>query len=73
MNQYRQMPYDQAYTTQFAQQNFLKYAALAEHYERLKIANASNSVAYYHYAELQYFHKSRAIHFKGYFSAASLI
>ncbi|MEW9670542.1 hypothetical protein [Ammoniphilus sp. 3BR4] len=72
MNPYRQqMPYEQGYTVQVAQQNFLKHAALAEHYERLKIANAGNSTAYYRYAELQYYHKSRAIHFKGYFSAAS--
>ena len=56
-----------------AQHNFLKHAALAEHYKRLKIANAGNSSAYYRYAELQYFHKARALHFKGYFSATSIM
>jgi hypothetical protein len=73
MNQSRQMSYDQAYTVQVAQQNFLKHAALAEHYERLKMANASNDSAYYRYAELQYYHKSMALHFKAFFSAMSFI
>lgn len=73
MNPSRQPPYDQVYTIQVAQQFFLKHAALAEHYERLKIANANNDSAYYRYAELQYYHKSRAMHFKGFFSATSLM
>ncbi|RBW68798.1 hypothetical protein [Bacillus taeanensis] len=73
MNYYRQMAYMSSYTTEQAAQNFLKHAALAEHYKRLKTANANDHSAYYRYAELQYYHKSRAIHFKGYFSAASFM
>lgn len=73
MYQNRQIPSYQPLTIEMAQQNFLKHAALAEHYERLKIASADDSAAYYRYAELQYYHKSRAIHFKGYFSAAGFI
>lgn len=38
----------------------------------LKAANANNHEKYYQYAEWKYFHKSRAIHFKSYFSATSL-
>lgn len=71
MYDYRQMP--QTYTVQYAQQNYLQHAALSDHYERLRMASAGNSANYYHYAELQYFHKSRAIHFKGHFHATSAI
>lgn len=71
MYDYRQMP--QQYTIPFAQQSYLQHSALTDHYERLKMSSAGNSTAYYHYAELQYFHKSRAIHFKGYFSATSIM
>jgi hypothetical protein len=70
MNPGRQLP-----TNQFisAQQNFLKHSALEMHYERLKMANANNHSKYYQYAKLQYFHKSRALHYKSYFSATSLM
>jgi len=65
----RQMP--QTYTPEVARQHYLQHAALADHYERLKMASADDHAAYYRYAELQYFHKSRAFHFKGYFSATA--
>ncbi|MEM1505572.1 hypothetical protein RG959_19395 [Domibacillus sp. 8LH] len=68
-----QLSSEQLNTIRFAQQNFLKHAALELHYERLKLANASDHQKYYQYAELQYFHKSRALHFKGQFSAASFM
>jgi hypothetical protein len=74
MNQYRQMGYSQQQMdVHEAQFQFLRHAAIAEHYERLKMANADNHDAYYKYAELQYYHKSRAIHYKGRFSAAAFI
>ncbi|WP_221569068.1 hypothetical protein [Alkalihalobacillus sp. TS-13] len=73
MDHYRQMQSQQPKSVQEAQQQFLKHAALAEHYERHKIAYAGNSTAYYKYAELQYFHKSRALYFKSFFSATSLL
>lgn len=63
----------QPYTIPSAQQNYLHHAALTDHYERLKMASAGNSAEYYRYAELQYFNKSRAIHFKAYFSATSMM
>lgn len=69
MYQPQQMPVGQQSTIQSAQQNYLQHAALADHYERQRMINASNSIAYYRYAELQYFHKSRAYFFKGQFSA----
>ncbi|MEW9502163.1 hypothetical protein [Jeotgalibacillus marinus] len=73
MKHWRQMPTDQLNTIQSAQQNFLMHSALDMHYERLKMAYANNHSEYYRYAELQYYHKSRAFHFKSYFSAESLI
>lgn len=68
-----QLSSEQLNTIRFAHKNFLKHAALELHYERLKLANASDHQKYYQYAELQYFHKSRALHFKGQFSAASFM
>lgn len=55
------------------QQEFLENAAFSEHYARLKMENAGNHEAYYRYAELEYYHKSRALHFKGLFSAQSTL
>jgi hypothetical protein len=69
MYQPQQIPYGQQSMIQSAQQNYLHHAALADHYERQRMINASNSIEYYRYAELQYFHKSRAFFFKGQFSA----
>ncbi len=70
---YRQMLVQQPNSVQEAQQNFFQHTALAEHYERQRMAYASNSAMYYKYAELQYFHKSRALYFKSFFSATSLM
>ncbi|WP_408008986.1 hypothetical protein ACJROX_01185 [Pseudalkalibacillus sp. A8] len=69
----RKMQVQQPNSVQEAQQSFLRHAALAEHYERHKMAYANNSTMYYKYAELQYFHKSRALYFKSFFSATSLM
>ncbi|WP_157911789.1 hypothetical protein [Alteribacter populi] len=52
-----------------AQQYYLAHTSAAEHYERLKTANASNSQRYYQYAERQYFHRWRAIFYRQYFKA----
>ncbi|MDF2943486.1 MAG: hypothetical protein K0S01_2344 [Herbinix sp.] len=57
----------------YNQQKFLEHAAFSEHFARQKMANASDDKAYYQYAELEYFHKSRALHYKGLFSAESTI
>jgi hypothetical protein len=54
---------------EYYKQKFQEHAALSEHYARQKMANASNAQAYYRYAELEYFHKSRALHYKGFFMA----
>lgn len=68
-NTENQYMHDQKYY----QQKFLEHAAFAEHFARLKMANASNSQEYYKYAELEYFHKSRALHYKGFFKAESTL
>ncbi|WP_050182897.1 hypothetical protein [Domibacillus robiginosus] len=73
MEHEQQTPNDLFDTIRHAQQNFLKHAALELHYERLKMANAHDHQQYYRYAELQYFHKSKALHFKSQFSAASFM
>lgn len=74
MNTWRQMPLSQQNQAQIvAQQNFLKHAALDLHYERQKMANANNHELYYRYAELQYYHKSRAFYYKSYFSATAFL
>jgi hypothetical protein len=73
MYDYGQMMNTQQMPVQQAQQEFLRHAALAEHYERLKMAHAGNDQAFYKYAELQYFHKSRAHHYKGQFSATAFM
>ncbi|PKM50422.1 MAG: hypothetical protein CVV02_11630 [Firmicutes bacterium HGW-Firmicutes-7] len=57
----------------YYQQKFLEHAAFSEHYARLKMANAANSIDYYRYAELEYFNKSRALHYKGLFKATSTL
>lgn len=57
----------------YYQQKFLQHAAFSEHFARLKMANAGNSQEYYKYAELEYFHKSRALHYKGLFTAESTL
>lgn len=71
------MNYDESfrniYNIQYYQQKFLEHAAFSEHYARVKMANASNHDLYYKYAELEYFHKSRALHYKGLFSAESTL
>jgi len=51
----------------------LEHAAFSEHFARQKMANANNDREYYQFAELEYFHKSRALHYKGLFSAESAI
>jgi len=61
------------YNERYYQQKFLEHAAFSEHYSRLKMANAGNSQEYYRYAELEYFHKSRALHYKGFFHAESTL
>lgn len=58
-----------AYNEEYFKKKFQEHAALSEHYARQKIMNASNSQAYYKYAELEYFHKSRALHYKAFFMA----
>lgn len=58
---------------QFNQQKFLEHAAFAEHFARLKIANADNEGDYYMFAELEYYHRSRALHYKGMFNAVTTI
>lgn len=57
----------------FYHQKFLEHAAFSEHYARQKMATAANATNYYMYAELEYYHKSRAIHYKGLFSAESTL
>jgi len=37
------------------------------------MATAANSQKYYKYAELEYFHKSKALHYKGLFKAESTL
>lgn len=69
MNMFRQYTSGPQYSAQYAQQQYLQHSALTDHYERLRMASAGNSVEYYRYAELQYYHKSRAFHFKAHFSA----
>ncbi|MFS1519253.1 hypothetical protein V1503_22725 [Bacillus sp. SCS-151] len=71
--QYQQMGTTQAQNIASYQQLFMQHAALAEHYTRQMMAFASNSSSYYRYAELVYFHKSRAIRYKGLFSATPFI
>lgn len=61
------------YNLQYYHQKFLEHAAFSEHYARLKMANANNHHLYYRYAELEYYHKSRALHYKGLFSAESTL
>jgi hypothetical protein len=57
----------------YYQQKFLEHASFSEHYARLKMANAGNPTEYYRYAELEYYHRYRTIHYKGLFSAASTV
>ncbi|RKD28859.1 hypothetical protein BET03_07175 [Thermohalobacter berrensis] len=57
----------------YYQEKFLQHAAFSEHYARMKMANADKHDLYYKYAELEYYHKSRAIHYKGLFSAKSTL
>lgn len=66
-------PNQQNTILQYNQQMFLEHAAFAAHFERLKTANAANDVDYYMYAELEYYHRSRAFHYKGLFSASSTV
>lgn len=61
------------YNIRYNQQKFLEHAPFAEHYARMKIVNASNHNLYYRYAELEYFHRSKANHYKGLFSAESTL
>ena len=58
---------------EYYQQKFLEHCSFSEHYKRLKMENASNQTDYYRYAELEYYHRYRAIHYKGLFSAASTV
>lgn len=73
MNNNTQIPQNNNNYERYYQQKFLEHAAFTEHYARLKMANAGNDQEYYKYAELEYFNKSRALHYKGLFSAASTI
>ncbi|MCX7708804.1 MAG: hypothetical protein N2484_03025 [Clostridia bacterium] len=57
------------YNEEYYKRRFQEHAALSEHYARQKMANAGNSQLYYRFAELEYFHKSRAMHYKGFFHA----
>ena len=57
------------YNEEYYKKKFQEHAALSEHYARQKMANASNSNLYYRFAELEYFHKSRALHYKSFFMA----
>jgi hypothetical protein len=59
-------------SAEFYKQRFLAHAALSEHYARQKYANASNDRLYYQFAELEYYHKSRALHYKGFFAAEEI-
>lgn len=72
------LPYDGIHrqpnnNERYNQQKFLEHAAFSEHFARLKMANAGNDQEYYRYAELEYFHKSRALHYKGLFMAESTL
>ncbi len=51
---------------QLAGQNFVK----AEHFERMKMANANNPVLYFQFAEREYYHKALAHHYQGIAHAA---
>jgi hypothetical protein len=73
MNNNQQDQQQQNENISFYQQKFLEHEAFAEHYKRQKMANAGNDTAYYQFAELEYFHKSRALHYKGLFSASSTL
>jgi hypothetical protein len=69
MAQYYNYLPQNVYSEEYYKKKFQDHAALSEHYARQKMVNASNSQAYYKYAELEYFHKSRALHYKAYFMA----
>jgi hypothetical protein len=69
MSYYWQPASSQQPTRQDARQYYLYHAALSDHFERQKIIYASNSAAYYRFAELEHFHKSRAYYYKGFFPA----
>ncbi|MDF2589823.1 MAG: hypothetical protein K0S41_3664 [Anaerocolumna sp.] len=56
----------------YYKQKFLQHAALSEHYARQKQANAGDSMLYYQFAELEYYHKSRALHYKAFFAAEEI-
>ncbi|MEC0234178.1 hypothetical protein P4H71_07520 [Paenibacillus kribbensis] len=51
---------------QLAGQNFVK----AEHFERMKMANASNPVLFFQFAEQEYYHKALAHRYQGIAHAA---
>ena len=70
---YNNMQRQQISNERYYQQKFLEHAAFSEHFARLKMANAANPQEYYRFAELEYFHKSRALHYKGLFSADSAL
>jgi hypothetical protein len=63
----------QYYKDRYHQQKFLEHASFALHYERQKIISANNAEEYYKYAELENYHKTQAIHYKGLFSAESTL
>lgn len=72
------MPYynslsQNTYNEEYYKKKFQEHAALSEHYARQKMANAGNSNAYYRFAELEYFHKSRAMRYKSFFMAETNI
>lgn len=52
-----------------AQQKYVEHSSLSDHFERLKTVYANNPQWYYKYAELQYFHKSRAFYYRNFFMA----
>ncbi|MDF2539890.1 MAG: hypothetical protein K0S76_2911, partial [Herbinix sp.] len=73
MNYPQNNPIPQNHSVSYYQQKFLEHASFSEHYARQKMANAADAAQYYQFAELEYFHKSRALHYKGLFSAESTL
>ncbi|MCM3337813.1 hypothetical protein M3650_03965 [Paenibacillus sp. MER TA 81-3] len=47
-----------------------QYFVRAEHFKRMKMANANNPVMFFHYAEQEYYHKALAHRYQGIAHAA---
>ncbi|MFC5406282.1 hypothetical protein [Cohnella soli] len=60
MTHYREM-HTVTDPNQLAGYNFVR----AEHFERMKMANANNPLLYFKYAEQEYYHKALAHHYQG--------